>query len=169
VIGASLGLLRDEALAVTMVGSGQERAATEAAVRDDPRVRWLDWVPADALPALVAAHDVCLGIFGTGQKARRVVPNKVYQGAAAGCAVLTSDTPPQRDALDDAAILVPPGDPERLAAALRALATDPAYTTKQREAAGDLARRRFTAAQVVTELVRRLTVQAEPARISHPE
>ena len=49
-------------------------------------------------PALVAEHDVCLGIFGTGPKALRVVPNKVFQGAAAGCAVVTSDTAPQRRA-----------------------------------------------------------------------
>ena len=76
-------------------------------------------MPAANLPALVAGHDVCLGIFGTGDKALRVVPNKVFQGAAAGCAIVTSDTAPQRRALGDAAVLVPPGDPEALAAALR--------------------------------------------------
>ena len=47
-------------------------------------------MPAADLPALVAGHDVCLGIFGTGDKALRVVPNKVFQGAAAGCAIVTS-------------------------------------------------------------------------------
>ena len=86
------------------------------------RVRWLDWVPADELPALVAGHDVCLGIFGTGDKALRVVPNKVFQGAAAGCAIVTSDTAPQRRALSGASVLVPPGDPDALAAALLQLA-----------------------------------------------
>ena len=67
-------------------------------------------------PALVAGHDVCLGIFGTGVKAQLVVPNKVYQGAAAGCAVVTSDTAPQRRALGENAveheILVWIADPE---------------------------------------------------------
>ncbi len=92
-------------------------------------MRWLDWVPAAELPALVAAHDVCLGIFGTGDKALRVVPNKVFQGAAAGCAVVTSDTAPQRRVLGDAAVLVPPGDADALADALLGLAGD-------REAAG---------------------------------
>jgi glycosyltransferase involved in cell wall biosynthesis len=176
VIGAALGLLGGEALEVTMVGTGQDREATQAAAGDDPRVRWLDWVPADELPALVAGHDVCLGIVGTGPKAMRVVPNKVYQGAAAGCAVVTSDTPPQRAVLGDAAVLVPPGDPERLAGALRALAADPAYTAKLRAAAADLARQRFAGAQVAAELARRLaalTVQsdppAEPAGLSQPE
>ena len=53
-----------------------------------------------------------------------MVPNKVFQGAAAGCAVVTSDTAPQRRVLGDAAVLVPPGDPAALAEALRSLAAD---------------------------------------------
>ena len=87
-------------------------------------VDWLDWVAPADLPALVADHDVCLGIFGRGDKALRVVPNKVFQGAASGCAVVTSDTAPQRRALGDCAVLVPPGDPEALAD-LRAKALAP--------------------------------------------
>ena len=63
-------------------------------------------------------------------KAPRVVPNKVFQGAAAGCAIVTSDTAPQRRVLGDAALLVPPGDPAALATALRALAADPALLAR---------------------------------------
>ena len=118
-IGAAIGLLAgDPRVRVTMVGRGQDRAEAQRLAAGNPRVDWLDWVPAAKLPALVARHDVCLGILGTGDKARRVVPNKVYQGAAAGCAVITSDTPPQRSALGDAAVFVPPGDAAGLAAAL---------------------------------------------------
>ena len=47
---------------------------------------------------------------GPRAKALDVVPTKVYQGAAAGCVVVTSDTHPQRAALGEAAVLVPPGD-----------------------------------------------------------
>ncbi len=112
-------------------------------------MRWLDWVPAAELPALVAAHDVCLGIFGTGDKALRVVPNKVFQGAAAGCAVITSDTAPQRRVLGDAAVLVPPGDPAALADALLRLADDREALLKLRHAARQLAAERFTPEQVV--------------------
>ena len=111
VIGAALSRIAGAPIEVTMIGSGQDAAATRAAAAANPAVRWLDWVPAADLPALVAGHDVCLGIFGTGDKALRVVPNKVFQGAAAGCAIVTSDTAPQRRALGDAAVLVPPGDP----------------------------------------------------------
>lgn len=157
VIGEALALLAKEpAIEVTMVGRGQDLAATRTAAAANPRVRWLDWLAPDDLPAEVAAHDVCLGIFGTGPKALRVVPNKVYQGTAARTAVVTSDTPPQRRVLGDAALLVPPGDPHALAAALRQLAHDPERLEALRSAASRLAAERFTPAQVVTPLERRL-------------
>ena len=162
VIGAALGALAGAPIEVTMIGSGQDEAQTRAAAAANPAVRWLDWVPAAELPALVAEHDVCLGIFGTGDKALRVVPNKVFQGAAAGCAIVTSDTPPQRRVLADAAVLVPPGDPEALAGALRRLAGDRGEVTRLRQRSRELARQEFAARQVVAPLLRRLR-QAEGA------
>jgi SAM-dependent methyltransferase len=123
VIGRALDLLRDEPIEFTMIGHGQDLAATRAAAGDSPRVRWIDWVAPAALPALVAGHDVCLGIVGTAAKAQRVVPTKVYQGMAAGCAVVTGDTPAAA-ALGDAVLRVPVGDADALAATLRDLHTD---------------------------------------------
>jgi glycosyltransferase involved in cell wall biosynthesis len=159
VIGTALGKLAGAPVEVTMVGRGQDEAETKALAAghaETTAVRWVDWVPAAELPALVAAHDVCLGIFGTGEKALRVVPNKVYQGAAAGCAIVTSDTAPQRRVLGDAAVLVPPGDGGALADALVRLATDGAELHRLRTAARELARERFTAARIVEPLLARL-------------
>ena len=156
VIGEALGRLAGAPVEVTMIGGGQDEAETKRAAAANTSVRWLDWVPAAELPALVAAHDVCLGIFGTGDKALRVVPNKVFQGAAAGCAVITSDTAPQRRVLGDAAVLVPPGDPEALANALLGLANDREALLKLRHAARQLAALRFTPEQVVAPLTDRL-------------
>jgi glycosyltransferase involved in cell wall biosynthesis len=156
VIGEALGRLAGAPVEVTMIGRGQDQAETKRAAASNQSVRWLDWVPAAELPALVAAHDVCLGIFGTGDKALRVVPNKVFQGAAAGCAVVTSDTAPQRRLLGDAAVLVPPGDPAALADALLRLADDREALLKLRHAARQLAAERFTPEQVVGPLTDRL-------------
>jgi glycosyltransferase involved in cell wall biosynthesis len=156
VIGEALGRIAGAPVQVTMIGTGQDEAATKRAAAANTSVRWLDWVPAAELPALVAAHDVCLGIFGTGDKALRVVPNKVFQGAAAGCAVVTSDTAPQRRVLGDAAVLVPPGDPAALADALLRLAGDRDELLKLRHAARELAAQRFTPEQVVAPLADRL-------------
>jgi glycosyltransferase involved in cell wall biosynthesis len=156
VIGEALGLIAGGAIEVTMIGHGQDEAATKRAAAVNQSVRWLDWVAAADLPAVVAEHDVCLGIFGTGDKALRVVPNKVYQGAAAGCAVITSDTAPQRRVLDEAAVLVPPGDAHALAAALLRLADDREALLKLRHAARQLAAERFTPEQIVEPLVAKL-------------
>jgi glycosyltransferase involved in cell wall biosynthesis len=165
VIGEALGMLAGEPVRTTMVGTGQDLPAARRSAAANDRVRWLDWVPATELPALVAAHDVCLGIFGDGPKAARVVPNKVFQGAAAGCAIVTSDTPPQRRVLGgqpDAALLVPAGDPVALAAALRELAGDRTRLDLARAAARTLAMDAFTPDRVVAPLHDRLRSLVPP-------
>ena len=157
-IGRSLRLLHERGVAVraTFIGSGQEADAVHQLVDDLPGIHWIEWVESDGLPAVVAAHDVCLGIFGTTDKALRVVPNKVYQGAAAGTLVVTSDTAPQHRTLGEAAVLVPPGDAEALAKALAGIAGDRALLVSGRRAARRLAERSFTAAAVAEPLVEKL-------------
>jgi len=152
-IGEALGLLAgDDRIRVTMVGDGQERAACQALAAANPHVTWVDWIGAAQLPAAVAAHDVSLGIVGTTDKALAVVPTKAYQGAAAGCVVVTSDTAPQREALGGAAVLVPPGDAQALAAALRGLADDRDAVRRLGRAARERALDRFSAGRVVAPL-----------------
>ncbi len=140
-------------LGVTLVGTGQDYAECRRILENTGahvHVTWRDWVDADELPAVVAQHDVCLGIFGTSDKALRVVPNKVYQGAAAGCAVVTSDTAPQRAMLGDAAIYVEPGNAEALADALAGLNTE--RIDQLRRVGAARADAAFTATRVVSEL-----------------
>lgn len=156
-LGAALAALAaDESIEVTMVGSGQDHRACRQAAAGNPRVTWYDWVASAELPAFVAQHHVALGIFGDTEKARRVVPTKVFQAAAAGCAVVTSDTPPQRQALGDAALFVPPGDVDALGAALRELAGDPDRLARLRRAARRRAVEWFWPATVVAPLRRRM-------------
>ena len=164
VVGAALGLLADcPGVTALMVGGGQDRARAQAAASANPRVLWRDWVPPAELPAIVRGADVCLGIFGTSPKARRVVPNKVFQGAAAGCAIITSDTVPQRRLLGSAAVRIPPGDPVALAAALRGLSADPARLRSLQQAAAALADRAFRPSVVVVPFRQRLIGLVEQA------
>jgi glycosyltransferase involved in cell wall biosynthesis len=140
----------------TMIGDGQDRGECERRAGSAARrVEWIDWLSRDDLAAEVARHDVCLGIFGTTPKARRVVPNKVYQGAAAGCAIVTSDTPPQRDVFRDAGVLCPAGDGNAIAGALLRLADDPEELTEKRRAARALAET-FRPHEIVAPLIERM-------------
>ncbi|WP_203860649.1 glycosyltransferase [Plantactinospora mayteni] len=165
-LGAALAALAaDDSIEVTVVGTGQDHPACRRAAADNPRVTWHDWIPAGELPALVAGHHVSLGIFGETAKAGRVVPTKVFQGAAAGCAIVTSDTAPQRRALGDAAVFVPAGDPAALASALRELAGDPDRLARFRRAARRRAVEHFWPATVVTPVRHRIdpTVRRDAA------
>jgi len=144
---------------VTMIGDGQELETTRLAASAASRARWITWLTEPELRSALAAHDVCLGIFGATPKALAVVPNKVYQGAASGLAIVTSDTPPQRRALGDAAVFVPPGDASAIADALTSLANDPARVWALRVAASRRAEESFRPRAVVEPLAQLLRVR----------
>jgi glycosyltransferase involved in cell wall biosynthesis len=161
-IGAAIGSLEETDIEITMIGTGQDYEATRTAAGANPNVTWHPWIDAADLPAVVAAHDVCLGIFGTGPKALRVVPNKVFQGAAAGCAVVTSDTPPQREALGSVGIFVPAGDAAALARELLRLDRDRDRLALLRESTYSHAVKSFRPATVVAPLRERLLSWPRP-------
>jgi glycosyltransferase involved in cell wall biosynthesis len=155
VVASALAAL-DGLVDATFIGTGQDEAVVDRLLAGVPGVVRSSWVDPEMLPGLVARHDVCLGIFGTGDKAHRVVPNKVYQGMAAGCAIVTGDTRAQRRVLGDSVVYVPPGDATALAAAIRDLASSPARRMALADAALARAREAFTPAAVVRPLVRAL-------------
>ena len=143
-------------LEVTLIGTGQDYAEVREILAGEGahvRVTWRDWVDAAALPRDIATHDLCLGIFGTSDKAQRVVPNKAYQGMAAGLALITSDTAPQREMLKEAACYVPAGDARALADMLVRLAAEPEVVTAARTRAAARADLAFHPAQVVRPLL----------------
>ena len=115
---------------LTMIGTGPERGAVEelAHARDCTHVRFIDWAPYDELPQCLRDCDVALGTFGTTAKTKIVIPTKVYQAAATGCAVVTGETPAIREVFTPGThlVTVPRGDPGALAIALRQLRDDPA-------------------------------------------
>lgn len=163
VIGEALALLGatgidPSRLSVSMIGTGQDLTAARAAAGAAAAVHWIGWVDPAELPSVVAAHHVALGIFGTTVKGAQVVPNKVYQSAAAGCAIITSDTGPQRRMLGSSAEFVPVGDAHRLASVLAELAGDRELLALGRRQARALALRCFTGASVIAPLVDKLPI-----------
>ncbi len=116
-------------LQVRVVGSGQ----LEDLLEERPvNVDWIEWVDYEQLPAEYWGAGCVLGVFGTSDKAARVIPNKAFQALASGAPLITGDTRGARELLLDgeSALLVPPGDPGALADAMRRLAGDPALAQK---------------------------------------
>ena len=112
-----------------IVGSGQLGDLLRGAPAN---VTSVDWVEYARLPAELGAAGCALGIFGTTAKAARVIPNKAFQALACGTPLVTAETPAARELLTDgeSALLVPPGDPAALAAAIRRLTGDGALAER---------------------------------------
>jgi glycosyltransferase involved in cell wall biosynthesis len=108
---------------VRIVGSGQ---LSRLLIERPPNVEHVPWIEYERLPDELRGAGCVLGIFGTTEKAQRVIPNKAFQTIACAAPLVTADTPAARELLADgeSALLVPPGDPETLAEAIRRLADD---------------------------------------------
>ena len=107
-----------------LVGSGQLGALLDGKPANVTHVPWVEYAQ---LPAELHRAGCALGIFGTSGKAARVIPNKAFQALACGTPLVTANTPAARELLTDgeSALLVPPGDAEALAQAVRRVAADP--------------------------------------------
>ena len=149
-----------------IVGSGQ----LEPLLRQRPsNVEHVPWVEYERLPRELHAAGCALGVFGTSEKAGRVIPNKVFQALACGVPVITADTPAARELLVDgeSAQLVPPGDASALAAAVRRIAQDPVLA--QRLADGGLRDYRARASERILGERWRALIEGLPVKSRAPQ
>lgn len=109
-----------------LIGSGPELAQCKCSASGLSNVTFEPWVNYADLPARIRHADILLGVFGTTQKAGRVIPNKVYQALACGRPVVTRHSeayPATVTARTDAALSwVESGDPSNLAEEVAKLA-----------------------------------------------
>lgn len=153
----AIGRTSGEPMHWLLIGSGQEEPKLRTFLDEHHRenVSWIPWVEYQRLPAFISAASIGLGIFGTSDKAARVIPNKVFQILAAGKPVVTRASPAMNAIVDRyprAIITVPAGDGAALASAVREALRDLRdWQTVPVEAAAELG-----AAQGVQALVERL-------------
>lgn len=136
------------------LGWGAYKAATEAKAAGISNIRFLDKVPYVDVPKVICAHDVVLGVFGTTEKASRVIGNKVYECMA--CARPTVNEfctgyPPEAKACR-AIKFVPPGDAWAIADAVRAYRDDWANRDAYFAAARDFFERHLSMRVIKTQL-----------------
>ena len=91
------------------------------------RVMRFPWMAPAVLHARLCAADICLGIFGTSGKAKRVIPGKAFLALAMGKPLITGDSPAARELLQDGktALLCEMGNSQALAGAILRLKEDP--------------------------------------------
>jgi glycosyltransferase involved in cell wall biosynthesis len=139
-----------------LCGDGQthdemRRLANRLGVRN---LEFLPRRPPAELSRLIAGSDVCLGIFGGGEKTQRVIPNKVFDALACGRPVITADTPAAREALvhGEHAWLCPTANPEALAAAILESREDDSARERIAQAGYDLFKRQFSIGALARDL-----------------
>ena len=86
---------RDNSIKFRLIGSGQTLARAIALVSEWklPNVHFEGWLPQHILALKIDSAHLCLGIFGQGEKTKRVVPHKIFQAMGARKAVITLRTP----------------------------------------------------------------------------
>ena len=136
------------------LGWGAYKAATEAKAAGLKNVRFLEKVPYVDVPKVIREHDVVLGVFGTTEKASRVIGNKIFE--AMGCAKpvineYCTGYPPE--AKDCKAIkFTPPGDAAAIVRAVEEYRADRANMESYDAAAYDFFKKHLSMAVVKKQL-----------------
>jgi glycosyltransferase involved in cell wall biosynthesis len=130
----------DEAIRFAFVGDGADKQRLQRRVAEHAlrNVALLPGIPHEQVPALLAAADICLVPLRDVPLFSTFIPSKMFEYLAAGKPVVGALTGEAAQILREAgALIVPPGNNEALAVAIRTLAADP----QRRQAMGRQGRR----------------------------
>ncbi|HTR18384.1 MAG TPA: glycosyltransferase [Candidatus Paceibacterota bacterium] len=128
-------LAGEKGIKFRLIGSGSLSKKVDAIIRgnDLKNVEELGRMPPQDIARLSQEASVILGVFGDTEKARRVIPNKVYEGLGMRKAVITADTPAVREIFTEEDLLLIPNTPRAIADAILRLKGDPALTKRLAE------------------------------------
>ena len=127
-----------------LIGAGGEYESSMRLAKDLDlkNIEFIEFLDQKELTHYIDNADVCLGIFGDTEKARRVVPNKVYEAMAMKKPLITGDSPAAAEILinNENCVLCEMKNPRAIADAiltlmnnedLRKKIADEAYVTYQ--------------------------------------
>jgi glycosyltransferase involved in cell wall biosynthesis len=124
-------LEKETSIQFRLIGNGQESYKVKQALENGAtNLEWITyWQSAEQLANEIAQADICLGIFGSGDKAQRVCPFKLYAYSAVGRTVITAKTLWLHATVNDLNyepfVTVTTDNPEELAERIIALAKHP--------------------------------------------
>jgi len=157
ILGAAEKLKLDQGILFTLVGTGQLREEMEGRARDAglSNVRFVDWIDHRDMPDALQSCDLALGVFGTTEKAARVIPIKVFDICAAEVPFVTADTPAIREVFIhvENAFVIPAGDADALADAIVLLKDNQELRERIAKGGHELACTTFSIEEIGRELV----------------
>ncbi|HVW71611.1 MAG TPA: glycosyltransferase [Candidatus Paceibacterota bacterium] len=120
---------------IRLIGSGQLSKKVDAVIEKHSlkNLEQTGRLPAAEVAARSKEADVVLGVFGDTEKARRVIPNKVYEGLALKKPVITMDAPSVREIFSENELMLIDNTPQAIADAILTLAADPARAARLAE------------------------------------
>ena len=150
-----------DGIAFVICGEGPELAELKDAAQDLPAVRFHPLQPAARLGELLAMADLHL-LPQIVAASDLVLPSKLTNMLASGRPVIATAAPGTGlyDEVEGCGIAVPPGDAAALAAAIAALADDPARRRRLGAEAGRRARSRWSADAILGQFEARLVALA---------
>lgn len=117
-----------------IVGRGQTYEQVTGIIHEKniENVERIDWVDYEDLPGEISQTDLCLGIFGTSDKAGRVIPNKIYEYLAMKMPVITGRSPAMERVFDhgESLYLCERGSPDAIANATETVLDDETLRTR---------------------------------------
>ncbi len=123
-------LLNNENIRFRLIGSGGEYSKILEYIKKNNLhnveiiERVFGGVSTNILNKYLNEADIILGIFGDTEKAKRVIPNKVYEGMALRKPVITMDSGAVREVFTDRELYLIHNDPESIADAILKLTSD---------------------------------------------
>jgi glycosyltransferase involved in cell wall biosynthesis len=150
-------LAKESEIVFRFIGDGQTFPAVRGFIERHglSNVELAGRVPLARLPEEIAASDICLGIFGRTEKARRVIPHKLFQAMALDKPVVTARTPAVEEVFShrrDVYLCDEPLGPS-LALAILELKRDETMRLAVGGAGGRLVRDRFTSPSTGRDLL----------------
>ncbi|MFV0438131.1 MAG: glycosyltransferase [Desulfopila sp.] len=143
----------------TMLGDGPLRRVCENKADGSDHIVFENWCPYEQLAARIGQADVLLGVFGTSDKAGRVIPNKAYQALACGRPLITRRSaayPAVLGSGDSGVHFVSPGDSASLARVAQEMVTEPARLPALGRQARASYERHFSASLIHASLLQSL-------------
>ena len=101
-------ILKNESIIFNLIGAGQEFERIRrkvAALKLQDKFLTRGFLPQDQLLDSIKKSDICLGIFGAGEKTRRIISNKIFECLAMKKALITADTPAMRELFSEKEVL----------------------------------------------------------------